>query len=167
MTVPAFRPGFRLSVSDVIILILGAVSSFLLHGMENPLGLIVFFTLAHFFLFCNVLRMRRRFELIWAALFLFFSVGSMLFHVPSQLATLLIMLGITVVLTVLQMRQPSYHGIFWRQINPDLPQWWADRFVPQETYSKLSRLTKHTCLQGDPESIVHLDGSDKWNGNLP
>ncbi|MCI5123740.1 MAG: hypothetical protein D3925_04515 [Candidatus Electrothrix sp. AR5] len=125
MTVPDFRPGFRLSVSDVIILLIGTIGSILLHSMENPLGLVVLFTLAHFFLFCNVLRMCRRFELIWAALFLFLSVNTILFSLPDWLGTVLIMLGITAVLTVLQVRQPSYHGIFWRQINPKLPQWWA------------------------------------------
>jgi len=125
MTVPVFRPGFRLSVSDVIVLLIGTIGSILLYGMENPLGLVVLFTLAHFFLFCNVLRMCRRFELIWAALFLLLSVSTMLFRIPNWLGTVLVMLGITAVLTVLQMRQPSYHGIFWRQINPELPQWWA------------------------------------------
>jgi len=125
MNTADFRPGFRLSTVDVIVLLLGTVCSVLLHGMANPLGLAVFFTLAHFFLFCNVLRMCRRFELIWAALFLLLSVNTILFSMPNWLGTTLIMLGITAVLTVLHMRQPSYHGIFWKQINPELPQWWA------------------------------------------
>ncbi|WLE97112.1 MAG: hypothetical protein QTN59_20860 [Candidatus Electrothrix communis] len=125
MKTAVFSPGFRLSVIDVIVLFLGTIGSILLHSMENPLSLVVLFTLAHFFLFCNVLRMCRRFELIWAALFLLLSVNTILFSMPNWLGTTLIMLGITAVLTVLHMRQPSYHGIFWKQINPELPQWWA------------------------------------------
>ena len=125
MAVPAFRPGFRLSAIDVVVLLLGGSWSLLLWGMENPLGLFVFFTLTHFFLFCNVLRMLRRFELIWAVLFLLFSVNSILFNMPTLLGTFFVMLGITTVLAVLQVRHPSYHGIFWKQINPELPQWWA------------------------------------------
>ncbi|RWX50826.1 hypothetical protein VU00_10162 [Candidatus Electrothrix marina] len=125
MKTAVFSPGFRLSVIDVIVLFLGTIGSILLHSMENPLSLVVLFTLAHFFLFCNVLRMCRRFELIWAALFLLLSVNTILFSIPNWLGTTLIMLGITAVLTVLHMRQPSYRGIFWRQINPELPQWWA------------------------------------------
>ena len=33
--------------------------------------------------------------------------------------------------------------------------------------SKLSRLTKHACIQGNPESIINLDWSDEWNHDLP
>ncbi|MCI5143684.1 MAG: hypothetical protein D3909_18560 [Candidatus Electrothrix sp. ATG1] len=127
MTAPAFRPGFRLSVRDVIVLFIGAVTSFLLHSMENPLGLIVFFTLAHFFLFCNILRMCRRFELIWAAFFLLLSVSAILFRIPSWPGNVVIMLAMTTILTVLQMRLPSYHGIFWQRINPELPRWWTKK----------------------------------------
>ena len=41
------------------------------------------------------------------------------------------------------------------------------QIIPKEPSSKLSRLTKHTCIQGDPESIVHLDWSDEWKSDLP
>ncbi len=126
MAVPAFHPGFRLSALDVVVLLIGAMASLLLHSMENPLGLIIFFTLAHFFLFCNILRMCRRFELIWAAFFLLFSASTILFRLPSWAGTVVIMLGITIIITVLQMRLPSYHGVFWKRINPDLPRWWEE-----------------------------------------
>ena len=95
--------------------------------MDNPLGISVFFTIAHFFLFCNVLRMRRLYELIWAALFVLLASLSIAVKTPIWPGTIMIMLAVTVLLAVLQMRQPSYHGIFWRQINPGLPQWWAER----------------------------------------
>jgi hypothetical protein len=29
------------------------------------------------------------------------------------------------VLVVLEARKRSYHGVFWRWINPGLPAWWA------------------------------------------
>ena len=126
MNTAAFRPGFRLSVVDVIVVLIGAGSSLLLDGMENPLGQTVLFTVAHFFLFCNVLRMRRSFELIWAALFVILASLSLSYNVPTWPVTVLIMLAVTLVLTVLQVRQPSYHGIFWQQLNPGLPQWWEE-----------------------------------------
>jgi hypothetical protein len=126
MNTAAFRPGFRLSVVDVIVVLIGAVCSLLLDGMENPLGQTVLFTVAHFFLFCNVLRMRRSFELIWAALFVILASLSLSYNVPTWPSTVLIMLAVTLVLTVLQVRQPSYHGIFWQQLNPGLPQWWEE-----------------------------------------
>ena len=28
--------------------------------------------------------------------------------------------------------------------------------------SKLSRLTRHACIQGDPEMIVHCDWGSEW-----
>ncbi len=31
--------------------------------------------------------------------------------------------------------------------------------------SKLSRLTRHTCIQGDPESVVHCDWSSEWEAH--
>lgn len=33
--------------------------------------------------------------------------------------------------------------------------------------SKLSRLIKHACIQGNPKSIINLDWSDEWNHDLP
>ncbi|MBU0729229.1 MAG: type II toxin-antitoxin system Phd/YefM family antitoxin [Proteobacteria bacterium] len=33
--------------------------------------------------------------------------------------------------------------------------------------SKLKKLVKHSCLKGDPESIVHLDWSEEWRNDLP
>jgi len=29
-----------------------------------------------------------------------------------------------VVVVVVQMRKPSYHGLGWQWINPELPNWW-------------------------------------------
>ena len=33
--------------------------------------------------------------------------------------------------------------------------------------SKFARLTKHDCLIGGPEEIVHMDWSGEWNNDLP
>lgn len=41
------------------------------------------------------------------------------------------------------------------------------QIIPKETDSKLSKLTKHDCIQGDPESLVHIDWSDNWKNDLP
>lgn len=122
-----FLPGFRLSCFDILVLIFGTGWSILLYGLENPLGMAVFFTVAHFFLFCNVLRMRRLYELIWAALFLILASLSIAVNAPIWPGPIMIMLAVTAVLAILQMREPSYHGIFWRHINPNLPRWWKEQ----------------------------------------
>ena len=31
---------------------------------------------------------------------------------------------------------------------------------------KLAHLTKHSCLKGDPESIVHCDWTKEWSGDI-
>jgi len=33
----------------------------------------------------------------------------------------------TVVITVMAIRHPAYHGVLWRWFNPTLPQWWRGR----------------------------------------
>lgn len=119
-----FNPGFRISAWDVAVLVLGAAGSLLLSRMDAPLGLAVAFTVAHFFLFCNVLRMARPLELAWAALFVLLSGSTVLNDFPTWGQTFLAMLGFTILFAVLQMRKLSYHGIFWQRVNPNLPQWW-------------------------------------------
>jgi hypothetical protein len=39
--------------------------------------------------------------------------------------------------------------------------------IPKASAGKLARLVKHDCLVGDPESIVHVDWSGKWQHDLP
>mgnify|MGYP006291566975 CR=1 FL=1 len=41
------------------------------------------------------------------------------------------------------------------------------RIVAADAGSKLQRLTRHDCIQGDPEELVHMDWSDTWKGELP
>lgn len=41
------------------------------------------------------------------------------------------------------------------------------KIIAEDQPSKLSRLTRHNCLQCDPEEIVHLDWSKEWNDDLP
>ena len=120
-----FRPGFRLSEIDVGVLIAGVLSSVLIARFDEWFAFVVLFTLGHFFLFCNVLRMSRPLELLWAVLFVLLAVNTILLGFPPWIYTFSIMLLATIILTVVQALRPSYHGVFWRQLNPDLPQWWA------------------------------------------
>ena len=122
-----FQPGFRLSEMDVGILILGVCCSVLLARFDERLGLVTLFVLAHFFLFCNVLRMRRLLELIWAMLFVLLAGSTFYFGLPPWHYTLAAMLVVTFILAIAQILQPSYHGVLWQKINPNLKQWWDAR----------------------------------------
>ncbi len=119
-----FKPGFRISITDVLVLIAGAVGSSFVIIIDLGLGLAIAFTVGHFFLFCNVIRMPRHLELIWAAVFIILSVCTIEMHSPSWLTTFGISIGATLVLVIIQMRHPSYHGVGWVKVNPNLSQWW-------------------------------------------
>jgi len=41
------------------------------------------------------------------------------------------------------------------------------KIIPEDPPSKMSRLVKHSCIKGDPESIVHMDWSSEWKHDLP
>src|SRR5207249_2417330 len=61
-----FSPGFRLSAVDVLMLVGGIAATVALAAITWWWGFVVGFVLAHFFLFCNVIRMARPLELSWA-----------------------------------------------------------------------------------------------------
>lgn len=119
-----FRPGFRLSEIDAGVLILGVVVMPVLGRFHEMLAFVLLFTLGHFFLFCNVLRMSRPLELVWAMIFVCLAGSALRIGFPPWSYTFSVMLVITIVLAIIEMRRPSYHGVFWRQLNPNLQQWW-------------------------------------------
>jgi len=122
-----FAPGFRLSVLDVTILTLGATVAYALATEVWWWGFLVGFVIGHFFLFCNVLRMARSLELAWAAVFIVLAAATLTLDIIDWQVTVSISLVATVVVAVIQMRRPSYHGIGWQWINPELPEWWKSR----------------------------------------
>ena len=122
-----FKPGFRLSEIDVGILLLGFVVSPVLGEISGPLGIAVPLAVSHFFLFCNVIRMHRILEVIWSVSFVSLWLYSYQFGFPTWGQTYLIILGVTIVVTIIQLLLPSYHGILWRKINPWLPEWWNEK----------------------------------------
>lgn len=82
------------------------------------------FVVLHFFLFCNVFRLARPLELLWAAVFVMLAGATIVFDQPGWLVTTALSLIVTFIVVAVEMRKPSYHGIAWRQINPNLLQWW-------------------------------------------
>lgn len=109
---------------DAGVLVLGAGATILLSTMVWWWGAVPAFVIAHFFLFCNVVRMDRSLELVWAVSFLALAGATMLLGTPGWLVTGLVSLLVTTVVVALQLRKPSYHGVGWQRINPGLPAWW-------------------------------------------
>ncbi len=85
------------------------------------------FALAHFFFFCNVVRIARPLELLWAGVFVVLAGATVAFETPGWLVTALVSLLVTVVVVAVEVRKPSYHGVGWQWINPELPAWWEAR----------------------------------------
>jgi len=85
------------------------------------------FVVYHFFLFCNVFRIRRVAELVWAGIFLahaalWFQRGQVNMALLFGLQT-----AVTVMLINYEIRQPSYHGIAARRLNPRIDEYLSGR----------------------------------------
>lgn len=129
-----FKPGFRISLIDIAVLVVGTVGTIALWSQVWPLAPLIAFAVGHFFLFCNVFRIARPPELIWATVFLALAGATIALQTPSWTITILISLFLTLLVILLEMRKPSYHGIGWQRINPDLRKWWDSKSdVPCET----------------------------------
>ncbi len=120
----AFRPGFRLSALDVAVLVLGAGVAAAVAWQHRGVGVSVAFVVLHFFLFCNVFRIRRPAELAWALVFAVLCVIASLDALVAWPVVFVVSLISTVLFLIVELRAPSYHGVAWRRINPGLPDWW-------------------------------------------
>lgn len=130
---PEFRPGVRLSGIDVFVLVFGTVAVLAVSPFVPWLGFAIAFVVVHFFLFCNVFRIARMPELIWAALYLAFAISTLSYGQPGWLITTLIMVSASAVLIAIEMRKPSYHGIGWQRINPGLRDWWESNVLQRNS----------------------------------
>src|ERR1022692_2647369 len=106
-----FAPGFRLSLTDVLMLVVGTIGALALGFITWWGGFVVGFVLAHFFLFCNVFRLARPLELAWSGAFVLLAVGTVALEFPGWIITASISLCISILVIVVEMRKPSYHGI--------------------------------------------------------
>lgn len=124
MTETSFRPGFRISATDIAVILIGALAAAYAVQIEWWMGATIAFVVGHFFLFCNVLRAARPLELAWTACFLALAISAISTGQPGWLWVFALSLLVTVVVLILQLRRPPYHGVAWQRINPGLPQWW-------------------------------------------
>jgi hypothetical protein len=119
-----FSPGFRLSALDVVVLVVGAAVAIAVSSVDVWIGAAIAFVVAHFFLFCNVLRMSRPLELVWAAAFAALSIAATAFDLLGWPLVFAWSICLTGVLAIIEARRPSYHGVGWRSLNPKLREWW-------------------------------------------
>jgi hypothetical protein len=118
-----FKPrtwGFQLSPTDAAAIGGILIAALVLRWLDSPLWWMLMIVAGHFFLFCNVFRIIRRRELIWAGLFLLNSGFWIWFDRLTWLPVLLCQLPVTVALVAAEMRAPGYHGVWAKRINPRL-----------------------------------------------
>jgi hypothetical protein len=127
----AFVPGFRFSVVDGFVLVGGVVGTIVLSIFAWWQGFVLGFVIAHFFLFCNVVRMARPLELLWGGVFVALAGSTIATGTPGWLVTTVVSLSVTVIAVIVQIRNPEYHGVGWKWINPGLPAWWEARIARQ------------------------------------
>jgi hypothetical protein len=112
------RAGFRFGWQDGVAIGLCAGATWIGWHFLGPAALLFPVTLGHFFLFCNVFRFRRSYEIYWSLVFLL-NVGVWLFrgHLP-WLSILAIQTPVTLAFILLEIKSPRYHGVLWQRLNP-------------------------------------------------
>jgi hypothetical protein len=120
-----FQPGFRFSIRDFIVLAAAFFVGLYVYPIGSTYSILVGFVVGHFFLFCNIVRMSRHYELIWAAAFLCLIFTHFKLSIPSFTVALMASTTLTIILVALEARSPGYHGIFWEKVNPNLPKWFS------------------------------------------
>jgi len=118
-----FDPGFRFSTTDAVVLIVGAAAVACAATCSQDLAIFAAAAVAHFFVFCNVVRAARAPELAWAATFLACAFARTAWQLPWTPIAGTIAAATTLVIWS-EVRRPSYHGVFWQRRNPELPSWW-------------------------------------------
>ncbi len=112
--------GFRFFVADAVALAGFAAAIFGLYRLESELWWLVAIVAGHFFLFCNIFRVVRRRELIWAVLFVL-DVGFWLLSGRLDWFNVLAcQLPVSVGVIAWELKARRYHGIFADRMNPTL-----------------------------------------------
>ncbi len=109
------RPGFRFSVWDGIVIGVVAMASVGLWSTVRELAILMAFVVGHFFLFCNVFRIPRHYELVWSVLLI---INVALWWEPGgwNWIGLVSQLGATLSVITWALLRPDYHGVGWRSV---------------------------------------------------
>lgn len=124
MSKPEFQPGFRFSAFDLLVLALGITAVVFCGSQDFCIGVAIGFVVLHFFLFCNVFRIPRVPELIWAGVFSLLAAATILIEIPGWIVTFASSLAFSLLLLWRETGKASYHGICWQRWNPGLRAWW-------------------------------------------
>ena len=109
--------GLRFSWFDAGAIVMCGAATWLAWSWLGSMALLFPVALGHFFLFCNVFRIYRKYEYIWAVVFV---LNVLMWVTLARFDWRLILATqtpVTATVIILQMRSPWYHGIGARKIN--------------------------------------------------
>lgn len=115
--------GFRFSLTDAIAIGVFLGAAFGLWRLGSPLWWLLVIVAGHFFLFCNVFRIVRRRELIWAGLFILNVAAWTWCGRLVWSEVLFCQLPFTAAVILDEMRRSGYHGVFADKLNPRLSEY--------------------------------------------
>ena len=125
-----FKPGFRLSIMEFMFFVIMAAATWALMGVNGYCAWMAMFSAVMFFHFCNIFRIRRLPELVWATCYVVAGiVGYMMELSVWVVIGGLYALGLGIIAH--EFKRPDYHGILWRSINPKLPEWFEKNITQQ------------------------------------
>jgi hypothetical protein len=129
--------GFRLSVIDMVFLLVAIVATWLVLPHSDFFAWVIPVAVGHFFLFCNVIRIIRWKEFLWSIVFVVdVAVWGLLAEIQPLTAgqawsgILTIQLPLTLLLIITELFTPRYHGILARRFNTHLDDYLAGKDVP-------------------------------------
>jgi len=112
--------GFRFSLTDAVALGVLGVTVAALHRFGSSLSWFVAIVATHFFLFCNIFRVMRRRELIWAAIFVLNVAFWILLGSLDWFNVLACQLPVSAGVIAWEIRATRYHGVLADRLNPAL-----------------------------------------------
>ncbi|MEI8384185.1 MAG: hypothetical protein WCJ09_29015 [Planctomycetota bacterium] len=115
------RRGFRCSAIDLMVIAICAIGTIGFLPILGEIAWLFPITLGHFFLFCNVFRIRREFELFWAGVFVVNVACWALAGRFDWLIVLAIQTPLTATLIITECLRSSYHGIFCKKVVDSSP----------------------------------------------
>ena len=107
----------QFSAADALVLVLAGLAIWALWIPVQEFACLVGFVVAHFFLFCNIFRIHRKYELAWSAIFMINVSCGLATQAWGLLDAMLLQAPLTVVLIVAEMCSLRYHGVGCRMIN--------------------------------------------------
>ncbi len=112
--------GFRFSLLDGLVLLIATGLGAWGMAQGKMAAFFIIYVILHFFLFCNVFRVRRKPELIWAVTFLINCAIWIAFGDLNIVWICTTQLFITLGVILHGVKDKSYHGIFAKRWNTHL-----------------------------------------------